>query len=187
MAIGDKLFVADKPTLDLVKTFVDDLETRLTLARAGKLDNLDALISSRAAAATALSTATWTAARAAYLDQIPTINSRSHGNSIQLINFSQVSAVVQQWYTACTINGSGFLNAAYVYNVSGSQYVSLQIIIDGVTYNITDIITITEGMRGVDCAMYLPNVFFDTSLVVNVKNIATNPIHIGCGVDVSLI
>lgn len=44
------------------------LLARLTDARATKIDNLDAAISTRAAASTALSTANWTAARAGYLD-----------------------------------------------------------------------------------------------------------------------
>lgn len=46
-----------------LKTLLD----RLTSARATKLDNLDAAISTTAPAATALSTATWTSALATYL------------------------------------------------------------------------------------------------------------------------
>lgn len=41
-----------------------------TQSRAGKIDNMDALVSSRAPASTALSTATWTNARAALLDNL---------------------------------------------------------------------------------------------------------------------
>jgi hypothetical protein len=49
-----------------------------TAARAAKLDNLDATITSRAPAATALSNATWTDARAAKLDNLDTtISSRA--------------------------------------------------------------------------------------------------------------
>ena len=49
-----------------------------TAARAAKLDNLDATISSRAPASTALSNATWTDARAAKLDNLDaTVSSRS--------------------------------------------------------------------------------------------------------------
>lgn len=44
-----------------------------TNARAAKQDNLDTTVSSRAAASTALSNAVWTNARAGYLDNIPTI------------------------------------------------------------------------------------------------------------------
>ena len=46
----------------------------LTSARTGYLDRLDATISSRAPASTALSTATWTAARAAKLDSTVLVN-----------------------------------------------------------------------------------------------------------------
>lgn len=53
--------IADKPTLDAVMAYVDELETRLTAARAAYLD---VAISSRAAAAD------YTAARAAKLDLI---------------------------------------------------------------------------------------------------------------------
>lgn len=51
---------------------VTTLLSRLTSARATNLDNLDATTSSRAAAATALSSATYTSARAGYLDKINT-------------------------------------------------------------------------------------------------------------------
>jgi hypothetical protein len=53
-----------------LKTISDWLTTYWTAARAAKVDNLDAAVSTRAAAATALSTATWTNARAAALDSI---------------------------------------------------------------------------------------------------------------------
>ena len=54
------------------------LLSRLTAARANKLDNLDALISSRAPAATALSNLVWTDERAAKLDNLDaTISSRA--------------------------------------------------------------------------------------------------------------
>jgi hypothetical protein len=47
-----------------IKTLLD----RLTATRAGLLDNLDAAMTTRAAASTALSTATWSATKAGYLD-----------------------------------------------------------------------------------------------------------------------
>ena len=53
-----------------LKTITDYLTTYLSSTRAAKIDNLDAAISTRAAAATALSSATWTPARAGYLDKI---------------------------------------------------------------------------------------------------------------------
>jgi hypothetical protein len=59
-----------------------------TAGRAAKLDNLDAAISTRAPSATALSTATWTAARAGYLNLLnsylnATISSRAATPSVQ--------------------------------------------------------------------------------------------------------
>lgn len=50
----------------LVQTVLD----RLTATRAGLIDNLDAAITTRAAAATALSSAIWTSARADQLDAV---------------------------------------------------------------------------------------------------------------------
>lgn len=54
--------------LSILDTFV----AAYTVARAGKLDNLDVLLSSRAPASTALSNATWTNTRAAAIDTINT-------------------------------------------------------------------------------------------------------------------
>lgn len=82
--------IALKATQDLIKSGVDSLNDKLTTTRAAKMDNidttissrqpdvlsttqanrLDANISSRAAASTALSNTTWTNARAGYLDEI---------------------------------------------------------------------------------------------------------------------
>ena len=88
-----KKYLADKPTLDEVNSKVgttgdaasgtslfakvNNLLNTLanhvaawTSARAAKMDNLDAAISSRAPASTALSTAQWTNTRAGYLDKL---------------------------------------------------------------------------------------------------------------------
>lgn len=64
--------------LSLLDTFV----AAYTTLRAGKLDNLDALVSSRAPANTALSNATWTNDRAALLDRLDTqISSRAQAST----------------------------------------------------------------------------------------------------------
>lgn len=61
-----------------VKTDTTTLTGRLTAGRATNLDNLDATISSRAPAATALSTAQWTNTRAGNLDNLDTtVSSRA--------------------------------------------------------------------------------------------------------------
>lgn len=53
-----------------LKTIIDHLNANLSPTRAGKIDNLDAAISTRAPSSTALSTANYTAARAGYLDNL---------------------------------------------------------------------------------------------------------------------
>lgn len=53
-----------------LKTISDYLAAYLSPTRCAKIDNCDTTTSSRAAASTALSSATWTAARAGYLDKI---------------------------------------------------------------------------------------------------------------------
>lgn len=51
-----------------LKSVYDHLTTYLSSTRCAKIDNLDAAISSRAAASTALSSGTWTATKAGYID-----------------------------------------------------------------------------------------------------------------------
>lgn len=53
-----------------ILSLLDNFVKAYTVLRAGKLDNLDALVSSRAPAGTALSNAVWTNARAAAIDTI---------------------------------------------------------------------------------------------------------------------
>lgn len=53
-----------------ILSLLDSFVSAYTVLRSGKLDNLDALVSSRAPANTALSNATWTNARAALLDNL---------------------------------------------------------------------------------------------------------------------
>lgn len=74
--------------LGIIDDFVDDLEGRLTNARAGYLDNLSA--GAVAQAATALSTAQWTNARAALIDQLSAFaagkyNSIAFGDAVKAI------------------------------------------------------------------------------------------------------
>lgn len=65
-----------------ILSILDNLVASYTALRAGKLDNLDALISSRAPANTALSNATWTNARAALLDNLDAkISSRAQAST----------------------------------------------------------------------------------------------------------
>jgi hypothetical protein len=76
-----------------IKAVYDHLTTHLASARAAKIDNLDAAISTRAAASTALSNATWTNALASIL-----------GNTIQ----TTVIASIQTGYVSSAPSaGSG--------------------------------------------------------------------------------
>lgn len=72
-ALATAAAVAALPTAAAVAAVQTDTTTltgRLTSIRAGLIDNLDAAMSTRAAASTALSTAQWTNARAGYLDNV---------------------------------------------------------------------------------------------------------------------
>lgn len=69
-----------------VKTLLD----RLTSTRAGYLDNLDAAISTRAAASSALSTATWTSTKAGYLDAAVT----SRMGSIKTLSYDSIDVTL---------------------------------------------------------------------------------------------
>jgi hypothetical protein len=62
--------LATSTALTTAQTDLTTLTGRLTSTRAGLLDNLDTAMTTRAAAATALSTAQWTNARAGYLDNL---------------------------------------------------------------------------------------------------------------------
>jgi len=53
-------------------TIINYLNTNLAAARTARIENLDAVISSRAAAATAVSSADYTAARAVLIDRLST-------------------------------------------------------------------------------------------------------------------
>lgn len=81
---------------------------RLTTTRAANLDKLDANISTRAAASTALSNATWSDARAAYLDIINTGAISGLVKSVQIVTVtmaggSSASTAVTAVDTAKTI------------------------------------------------------------------------------------
>jgi hypothetical protein len=139
--------IADKPTLDSVNTKVgatgdaanaagsifarlaEMLTNRLTAARAAFLD---AAISTRAAAATALSTAQWTNTRAGYLDQIPNLLSNVNR---QLIRGNATTTVTTPWATL--LNVSGFagklkgIRIAFTNPDTAERYGYIQITLDG--------------------------------------------------------
>lgn len=79
-------------------TIYTHLTTYLSSTRAAKIDNLDTTISSRAAASTALSNATWTNAKADYLDMpisgVARIKSIQHLNITILYNQTTGDATI---------------------------------------------------------------------------------------------
>jgi len=93
-----------------LKTMAD----RLTAGRAANLDNLNATVSSRAAASTALSNATWTNDRAAKLD---TLLSLTPTAAIQKSTFSRNSTGS---VTHLNISGSGVINFFGVFSTLNS-------------------------------------------------------------------
>jgi hypothetical protein len=73
--------------------WIKQLYTDFTTARAAKLDNLDTTISSRAAAATALSTATWTGTRAAKLDNLDVLLSTRLSSIIKSVQYKSLTNI----------------------------------------------------------------------------------------------
>ena len=129
-----------------VKTLLD----RLTAARAGYLDRLDATVSSRAAAATALSTAQWTNALATALGKVGTMGllvpPKAGGlvagrlldySDIYLItdpsSFTTNAAALGIGAQTATTNSATYVDAV---NYTGSGYVDFLAFIGGTTRGI---------------------------------------------------
>lgn len=147
--------IADKDTLDSVNSKVGTAEDAAsgislfakinsllntlanhvaawTSTRAAKLDNLDAAISSRASASTALSTAQWTNARAGYLDKL---NNATYGleaikNAIgNIFKFDNAIKITHAALSSSgTFSGSG-KGVLYVFPVASDT--SAAVTIDG--------------------------------------------------------
>lgn len=121
-------FLAGLPSK--LKVLVD----RLTSARAANLDNLNATVSSRAPASTALSNAVWTDTRAGKLDSIErAVVSRSPTNLVYFQTYAPYTAVGT--YNVVNISGAGVLNYCAMRlqagtGNSGNGY--LKVTIDGV-------------------------------------------------------
>jgi len=89
-----------------VKTLLD----RLTATRAGNLDNLNTPVSSRAAAATALSTANWTNTRAGNLDRLDTtVASRAAQSSVDTL-LTRVPSIIPMSPIASIQRGTVVIN-----------------------------------------------------------------------------
>lgn len=189
--------IADKTTLDAVNTkmgatgdaanasgsifarLAEMLTNRLTAARAAFLD---AAISSRAPSSTALSTATWTAARAANLDNIEIV----HTNVPAMADYSNGSAVAGTFYTVLDITGSGILHKAAVNGGTNLIGHRLRITIDGVATVLAPMVE-SQYSRGIGNAItlqYFCNIKFNTSLKVEAD---ANYSNLRSAVDYSLV
>lgn len=116
-----------------LKTISDYLTTHLASARAAKIDNLDAAISTRAAASTALTNATWSDARAAKLDGAAQAADPLLGVPIAA-NFgtTEYSTSSTAYVTAVSITGKGVLKGVLQKNGTASTFAYLKVTIDGV-------------------------------------------------------
>lgn len=111
--------IADKTTLDAVAAYVDELESRLTAARAGYLDKLDMNVSQAARGVD------YTAARAAKLDDIldwagltPTYTelSTSSGSLVTVVN----------------VSGKGLASVGVISSNTTAQIAGAKLTVDGV-------------------------------------------------------
>jgi hypothetical protein len=186
-----------------LKTIADYLTTHLSSTRAAKIDNLDAAISTRAPASTALTNATWTPTRAGHLDLIssraaesspllsaPMLNgvvtavtASTLGGAFDIVGITQSSSTTSTTYsTALTVTGQGVLNFASVASSGSTHAASIKITIDGVA--------VFEGGTGTrqslcpvgayipGTAVALDQVPFKTSLLIEHKiaNSASNSV-----------
>ena len=121
---------------------IGTLLTRLSDTRATKLDNLDAAVTTRSAAATALSTVQWTSARAAKLDSLATVpitNGVVEGSAFMpdaaldtlVSGLTTASTSSTSFADAVNYTGPGVLLFAAVKKTA--QNTTMEVILDGVT------------------------------------------------------
>ncbi len=140
-----------------LKTLTD----RLTSGRAANLDNLDAAMTSRAAASTALSTAQWTNALAAALlavkQRAPT-SYIGNGSEIVTITYGIIGAAfaLSGWTTANVLKtlrsetGAGVLNlVAVTANNTTARTIRVKVTIDGVVVVDVTSISINSNRMGI--------------------------------------
>lgn len=132
-----------------LKTLID----RLTATRAANLDNLNATISSRAAASTALSSAVWTDTRAGKLDLLPLVDpvaespiatgwpplvfggfGTTDAEAVRRVVGGVVFTTASlSLVDVVSITGRGVLNFVAITTTNATSSAQLQIIVDGVT------------------------------------------------------
>lgn len=92
-------------SLSAIANDLDTLEGRLTANRATRLDHLDAAISSRAPASTALENTTWTVGRAVKLDQLDALMSSRLG-SIKAVYQGSITIPNNQTTTSVSLSAT---------------------------------------------------------------------------------
>jgi len=177
-----------------LKTMLD----RLTSARAAKIDNLDAAVTTRAAASTALSNAVWTDARAGKLDNAAQNTDPYLAAPIELVpsnpaasldtgyNYLARVAGLASGSTSSTsyvdivnYSGQGVLEFCAVM-ANGTPTVSMQLIIDGVNVGSVSVSASSGNYSGKPLvglfaiesaggAISLSQIPFHSSLVIQAK------------------
>lgn len=182
--------------------YLNSLNARLTDARAVKLDFLDALVSSRAPASTALSSAIWTATRAALLDGIGNIGDAANAagsahaklkdikNTLNTTTLSNTTPKCALGYasgdvysTLVNIAGTGYLTGLHAFpqaNVYGRGI--FKVTIDGIV--VVDGIVLAQQWDDSSSTDYeieqkVSSGFsmlwrFKTSLLVQIKSVANS-------------
>ena len=129
--IGAPIAASISADLVVIDNFVDNLESRLTAARAGYLDNLSA--GAVALAATALTNATWTDAKAGYLNH----------------SISTIDTNVDTLLTRITAARAGYLDELAAANIPAD--------IDTLITNVPDIISLANIRTQADNALIAIN------------------------------
>lgn len=175
-----------------MKTLLD----RLTAARAGNLDRLDATVSSRAPASTALLRAVWSDARAASLDLItaarmekidamPAQYDPRGRPPIQIVRNTTGANATNGTTTMVNVTGSGVVSFVHG-NVRGasnrSTSMTLAVIVDGVEFSANAFSTTETAVREIpvigDLKLnFFPEIVFSSSLVIRrtVSTDSTSP------------
>lgn len=178
-----------------VKTLVD----RLTSTRATNLDNLDATVSSRSAASTALSNAVWTDARAGKLDigaleaspllsapivsgvvpQAPTAVNIAVYTDVYTKNsgLEHLGVTATTYVNAVNYTGKGVLEFAAAQNETAAGTTTIQITVDGVVIILATVVyggggasvAAMVGVINASVGVSLSAIPFKTSLKIEVK------------------
>jgi hypothetical protein len=158
-----------------LKTLQDGMTTLLTRLSSIKSGYLDATISSRAPASTALSTAQWTAPRAALLDKLSGVDTISQNAALAppistgtisgstfgmhaalleasgLINCNPGLMAAATWTPMLNVAGKGVISFLAIAASANVGNMGIRVIVDGVTYYTSA--SLCGGGAGAGCAV----------------------------------